>query len=71
MTPRKILGGVLFAVGCLLLVSAFHASQAPLEQLANSLTGRYTDQTIWFLIAGIGCAVGGALLLVAKARSSE
>jgi drug/metabolite transporter (DMT)-like permease len=69
MTPRRILGVTLFSVGCLLLAAGYHASGAPMEQLSNSLTGRYTDQTIWFLIAGIASAIGGALLVMRVGRT--
>ena len=70
MTQRKIIGITLFGVGCLLLAAAYHATGAPLEQLSNSLTGRYTDQTVWFLIAGFAGIVSGALLMM-PARSGK
>jgi LPXTG-motif cell wall-anchored protein len=33
-----------------------------MEQVSNAITGRFTDQTMWYLILGIAAAVGGVLL---------
>ena len=41
---------------------AYHASNAPLDQLSNTLTGRFTNQTMWYFILGAAAAVGGALV---------
>jgi hypothetical protein len=41
---------------------AYHASNAPLDQLSNALTGRFTDQTMWYFVLGAAAALGGALL---------
>jgi hypothetical protein len=43
--------------------SWYKASNAPVDQLSNALTGRFTDRTMWYLIAGIAAAVGGAALV--------
>ena len=43
-------------------------NEAPIDQLSNTLTGRFTDRTMWYLIAGIAAAVGGAALLVFRRR---
>lgn len=64
MSPRRILGAVLFIVGGLLLAAGYHASGAPADQISNAFTGRYTDQTIWYLIAGAAGIIGGAILMV-------
>ena len=42
MKPIQILGVVVFVVGVILLGFAYHASNAPLDQLSNTLTGRFT-----------------------------
>lgn len=64
MKPLQILGVVVFAVGAVLLIFAYHASQAPLDQLNNALTGRYTNQTMWYVVLGAAAALGGALVTV-------
>jgi len=63
MNQSTILGLVPLAVGALLLFFAWRASNAPVNQLAEALTGRYTDNTMLYLIGGvIGVVVGLALL---------
>jgi LPXTG-motif cell wall-anchored protein len=63
MRMTQILGAVALVIGVALLGFAYHASNAPLDQVSNAITGRFTDQTMWYLILGIAAAVGGALLL--------
>ena len=47
MSLNKIIGAVVFAVGVFLLVTAYNATQAPVEELSNTITGRYSDNTTW------------------------
>ena len=62
MKPIQILGVVLFAVGVVFLVFSYHASNSPFDQLSNTLTGRFTNETKWYLTVGIAAAVAGAAL---------
>jgi drug/metabolite transporter (DMT)-like permease len=62
MKPVQMLGIVVFAVGVVLLGFAYHASNAPLDRLSNTLTGRFTNETMWYLVLGAAAALGGALL---------
>lgn len=62
MKPIQMLGVVAFAVGAALLGLAYHASNAPLDQLSDTLTGRFTNQTMWYFVLGVAAALGGALL---------
>jgi LPXTG-motif cell wall-anchored protein len=62
MKPIQILGGVVLVVGVILLGFAYHASNAPLDQLSNTLTGRFTHETMWYLVLGAAAATGGVLL---------
>jgi drug/metabolite transporter (DMT)-like permease len=64
MQPIQIVGVVLFIVGVVLLGFGYHASNAPLDQLSNTLTGRFTDRTMWYFVLGAAAALGGALLAV-------
>jgi hypothetical protein len=68
MTRGRIVGAVVFAVGAVLLGFAYHSSNAPLEQLSNTLTGRYSDHTMWYLAVGVAAVVGGGLLVMFGAR---
>jgi drug/metabolite transporter (DMT)-like permease len=63
MRMTQILGAVALVIGVVLLGFAYHASNAPLDQVSNAITGRFTDQTMWYLIVGVAAAAGGVLLL--------
>lgn len=68
MTTNQIIGAVVLAVGVVLLGFAYHSTNAPLEQLSNTVTGRYSNETIWYIAIGVAAAVGGGLLVVFGAR---
>ena len=63
MSMTQILGAVALVIGQVLLVFAYNASNAPMEQVSEVLTGRYSGQTMWYLILGMAAAVGGVLLI--------
>ncbi|WP_374449741.1 DUF3185 family protein [Stella sp.] len=69
MQSRSIFGVVLLVVGALLLVFAWRAANAPVDQVVESLTGRFTEGTMLYLIAGIAAVVGGLFLVVARPRA--
>ena len=58
----RIIGLVLLAVGVTLLVFGYNASQTVGEQVVEGFTGRFTRQTMWYLIGGIAAIVGGGAL---------
>jgi hypothetical protein len=68
MDTKRIAGVVLLVVGAVLLYFGFQATDAPLEQARESLTGDYSDQTMLYLIGGAAAAVGGIALLVIGKR---
>jgi hypothetical protein len=68
MSSKRIIGIVLLVVGAALLYFGLQATDAPLEQARESLTGDYSDQTMLYLIAGAAAAVGGIALLVLGKR---
>ncbi|MDZ7711390.1 MAG: DUF3185 family protein [Roseovarius sp.] len=64
MTQTTIIGLIVLAIGTLLLFFAWRASNAPVEQISEALTGRFTGNTMWYLVGGvIGIVAGGALLI--------
>ena len=69
MKPIQMLGVVVLAVGVILLGFGYHASNAPLDRLSNTLTGRFTNQTMWYFVLGAAAVVGGALLAVFGKRT--
>ncbi len=64
-----ILGVAVLVVGLVLLGFGYHSSQAPVDQISNSLTGRFTDNTMWYIVVGVAMMVGGGLLTVSSKRS--
>ncbi len=64
MNTRKIGGIVVLVLGVVLLVFAYQSSNAPVDQISSLLTGRYTDQTMWYLISGVVLALAGGLLTI-------
>lgn len=69
MKPIQMLGVVAFAVGAILLGFGYHASNAPLDQLSNMLTGRFTNETMWYFALGAAAALGGVLLVLFGKRT--
>jgi multisubunit Na+/H+ antiporter MnhB subunit len=68
MTSNSWLGMVALAVGIALLIFGINASESPLESISETLTGRFTNSTMWLIIGGIGAIVGGAVLIGAGRR---
>jgi hypothetical protein len=68
--PLQILGMAVLVLAAILLVLAWHASNAPIDQLSHALTGRFTDHTMWYVVLGAASAVSGGALLLAGKRAS-
>ncbi len=63
MTQSTIIGFVALAIGSLLLFFAWRSSGAPVDQVSEALTGRYTGTTMMYLLGGLtGVAAGVAML---------
>jgi hypothetical protein len=45
---KAMVGIVVLVLGVVLLIFAYQSSNAPLDQIFSTLTGRYTDQTMWY-----------------------
>jgi len=70
MTQSNIIGLVALVVGAVLLFFAWRGTNAPVDQLTEAMTGRFTGNTMWFMIAGlIGVVAGGAMLIRGSART--
>ena len=62
MTGLRVTGIALLVGGIIMLYFGWQASESLLDQTTEALTGRYTEQTIWYFIGG-GVAVVAGLLL--------
>ena len=68
MSIGRIAGLMMLVVGIALLVIGHDATDSPVEQLSKTLTGRYSQDTLWYLIGGGAALVGGAALALFGAR---
>ena len=72
MTPLRIVGLLLLAVGIVLLVLGINASQSLGEEVRQELAGDYSDKTIAYIVGGIaGIVVGGGLLVAGFRRKPK
>jgi hypothetical protein len=68
MSTQTIAGIALLVIGLGLLYFGWQSTGGLGEQAHEMVTGRYTDETTWYLIGGAALAVVGALLAVFGAR---
>lgn len=66
MGSPKLLGIVLVIVGIILLVFGFNASQSLGDQVTETVTGRFTDETMCYIIGGAVAVVVGGFLALGK-----
>lgn len=66
MSTNKIIGLVLLVLGAVLVFFGLNATEAPLEEASEALTGSYSDETMYYLIGGAVAAVVGIVLLLKK-----
>ncbi len=66
MSTNKIIGLVLLVLGAVLVFFGINATEAPLEEASEALTGSYSDETMYYLIGGAVAAVVGIVLLLKK-----
>jgi hypothetical protein len=68
MGPARIIGIALLALGIVLLVFGLTATNSVMERVLKNVTGEYTNQTMWYIIGGVVCAVVGVALTFAGGR---
>lgn len=66
MSGKRLIGIALLVIGVILLVVGYNATQAPVEELTESFTGRFSDETMVYLIGGAVAAVVGLVMLLKK-----
>ncbi|QKT04276.1 DUF3185 family protein [Ectothiorhodospiraceae bacterium 2226] len=62
MSATQIIGVVLLVIGAVLLFFGMQQADSPVDQVTEAVTGRYTDETMWYLIGGLALIVGGGLM---------
>ena len=68
MSGTKIAGIALLVLGAILLYFGLNATDSVGEQVVEGVTGRYTDETMWYLIGGGIAGVVGLVLLLTGRR---
>ena len=66
MNQNKIIGIVLLVIGAIALYFGFNATNAPMEEVTEAFTGRYSDQTMLYLIGGAVAGIAGIVMLFRK-----
>jgi tetrahydromethanopterin S-methyltransferase subunit B len=66
MNTNKLIGIILLVLGAVLIYFGLNATESPTEEIAEAVTGRYTDKTMYYLIGGAVSAVLGLVLAVKK-----
>ena len=62
----KLVAIVLLALGAFLLFMGYQSSQGLDDQISETVTGNFTDQTMWYLIGGGVSAIAGLVMLVRR-----
>ncbi|WP_029888951.1 DUF3185 family protein [Polycyclovorans algicola] len=67
MGVSKLLGLVLLVGGLIALYFGFNATESLGEQMVEGVTGKFTDNTMLYLVGGgVSAAAGLALLIFGK-----
>ena len=66
MNNSRLVGIILLALGAILLYFGFSATDSAVEEIGEAITGRYSDETMMYLIGGGVAAVAGLFMLLKK-----
>jgi hypothetical protein len=66
MNNNRIIGIILLVVGVIALYFGINATNAPVEEMSEALTGQYSDQTMLYLIGGAVAGIAGLVMLFRK-----
>ncbi|WP_376693921.1 DUF3185 family protein [Wenzhouxiangella sp. EGI_FJ10409] len=62
MSTNKIIGIVLIIIGGGLLFFGLQATGSLTEEVHETFTGRFTDETTWYLLGGAAAVVVGLIM---------
>ena len=68
MSRQRISGIVLLVIGVIVLIVGMNASHSAADQVSNTFTGRFTRETMWYIIGGGAAGLLGLLLVLSGTR---
>jgi hypothetical protein len=71
MSTQRIVSIVLLVVGIALFIIGVSSSDSVADQVSKTFTGRFTEQTTWYIVAGLVSAVIGVVMLGAGFRGKS
>jgi hypothetical protein len=66
MKDDKLMGFILLVAGITLLFFGWRSSESLGEQLTETFTGRFTDQTMILIVGGAVCLAAGLYMTVRR-----
>jgi hypothetical protein len=66
-----VFGIVLLVWGIALLAFGFNATEAPIEQINQALTGRFSEETMIYLIGGAASLALGLFLMFKPGKPTK
>jgi hypothetical protein len=71
MSPTRIFGIVLLVVGIALFIVGMNASHSTADQISNTFTGKFTQNTAWYIYGGLAAGLAGLLMVVFGVRGDR
>lgn len=65
MPISRLVGIALAVAGVVFLIIGLNATDAPVERVSEAVTGKYTENTMWYIAGGLAAIVGGGFLALA------
>lgn len=62
MTAKRLVGVVILIVGLILLGFGINATHSVVEKGMENVVGRYSENTMWYILGGSALVVVGGLL---------
>lgn len=66
MKDTRLIGFVVLVVGVILLYFGWQSSESLGDQVTEAVTGRFTDDTMFFIIGGAVAIAAGLYMSVAR-----
>ncbi|MBA3603640.1 MAG: DUF3185 family protein [Parachlamydiaceae bacterium] len=60
----RTLALIALVVGIILLGFGINSTQAVTEKVVEGVSGRYTDNTMWYILSGVAMIIGGGALFL-------